>query len=102
MAGLLVLGALGFAAFLVLSLVWAALSMVFWVVLLPFKLLGLVFRGMAALLLLPLLLVFALVGCLIFGAGMLVFLIPAFPVVLLVLFAVWLVRGRGVPRPHTP
>jgi len=91
-------------ALILIGLAWAALSAVFWVVLLPFKLLGLVFRGLAALFALPFLLVFGLAGALLFGAGALIFLLPLLPFVLVVLGAALLVRrNRGTrTTPATP
>jgi glycerol-3-phosphate acyltransferase PlsY len=82
--GLLVLVAVG--------LVLATVAVVFWVVTLPFRLLGVAFQLAAALLALPFLLLFGLLGATIFGAGMLLFLAPALPFVLLVIAVLWLVR----------
>jgi hypothetical protein len=91
---LVVGGALVFAALLALGVIWAVVSLVFTLLVLPFKLLGWLFHGVAALLLFPFLLVLGLVGLLVFGAGMLVFLLPAFPLVLLGLGIWWLMRRR--------
>ena len=79
--------------------VWlfVALSLVTALVLLPFKLLGFLFKGVAALLLLPLMLVLGLVGFLLFGAGILVLLLPALPLVLLALGIWWLAKRRAQP-----
>lgn len=89
---LIALGILVVFGLALAGIVWAALSLVFWVVLLPFKLLGLAFRGVAVLFALPFILVFGLVGALVFGAGVLLFLFPLVPFALLVLAAIWLVR----------
>ena len=97
MAELAVAGALALAALIFLGLIWAVVSMVFSLVLLPFKLLGFVFKGVAALLLLPFMLVFGLVGFLLFGAGILVLLLPALPLVLLALGIWWLAKRRAQP-----
>ena len=95
MLELLALGAVVVAGLAVFGLLWAVVSMFLWIVLLPFKLLGLVFRGIAVLLALPFLLVFAIIGAALFGAGALVFLVPALPFVLLVIGIAWLMRRRG-------
>jgi hypothetical protein len=85
-------GSLLLLGLVLVGLVWAALSLVFWVILLPFKLLGLAFRGVAVLFALPFLLIFGFLGVLLFGAGVLVFLLPVVPFALLVVAVVWLVR----------
>ena len=87
------------------GLAWAALSLFFGLVLLPFKLLGLMFRGLAALLALPFLLIFGLAALILFGAGALVFLLlPLLPLALVVLAVILLARrGRGAgATPATP
>lgn len=89
-----VLGAVGLlAGFIVLSALAGVVSLVFWVVLLPFRLLGLVFRGLAFLLFLPFLLVLG--GGLVFLIGLpllLTVLVAAAPAVLFVLAIVWLAK----------
>ena len=100
MVELVVVGALVFAALLAVGVIWAVISLVFTLLVLPFKLLGWLFHGVAALLLFPFLLVLGLVGVLVFGAGMLVFLLPAFPLVLLGLGIWWLMRRRRTPAAH--
>lgn len=94
-----VLGAIGLLAGLViLSTLAGVLSLVFWVVLLPFRLLGLVFRGIAFLLLLPFALVLGGGILLVIGLPVLVtLLVLAAPAVLFALAIVWLAR-RGVRR----
>ena len=84
----------GLLALVVLGVILATLAMVLWVVTLPFRALGFVFKIAAALLALPFLLVFAVLGTTVFGVGMLVFMVPAIPFILLVAFIVWLAR-RG-------
>ncbi len=90
--------ALGFAAFVVLAVVstlFGAIALVFWLVLLPFRLLGFVFKALGALFLLPILLIFGLLIGTVVGIPLLfVALVPALPVVLLVLAIAWLAR-RG-------
>ena len=97
MAELVVGGAVALAAVIFLGVIWAVVSLVFSLVLLPFKLLGFLFKGVAALLLVPFMLVLGLVGFLALGAGILVLLVPAFPLVLLALGIWWLVRRREQP-----
>ena len=90
--------AAGLAALVVLSALAGAVSLVFWVVTLPFRLLGLVFRGLAFLLFLPFL--FLLGGGIVLLIGLpLLFalLVAAGPAILLVLAIVWLAK-RGVHR----
>jgi len=89
---LFILGVLVLVGITVFGLLWSAVAFFLWVLFLPFKLLGLAFRGVACLLALPFLLIIGLVGVALFGAGLLVFMIPAMPIVLLALGAWWLVR----------
>jgi hypothetical protein len=89
---LIALGSVLLVMLVVIGIVCAALSLAFWVILLPFKLFGLALRGAAVLLALPFLLIFGIAGALLFGAGVLMFLLPALPFLLIVLGAIWLVR----------
>ena len=100
MLELIVLGVLGMAALLVFGVLAAVAAFVWWIVVLPFKLLGLVFRGAAVLLALPFLLIAGFIGLLVFGAGVLAFMMPALPLVLLILGVVWLVRRRSRSTAH--
>ena len=84
MIELLVLGTLAFAALAVIGILTAGLSLVFWVIFLPFRILGWVFKGLGLLLALPFIALFGVVGLLVFGFGALVFLLPFAPVALLV------------------
>jgi hypothetical protein len=91
----------GFVAVIVLAafgLLAALASFLWWVILLPFKLLAFTFKGLAALLALPFLLLFGFLGFLLFGVGMLAFLLPALPFVLIALLIVALFRRRDRPR----
>ena len=97
MAELLVGGMLVVASLVILGLIVSMISFVVWLVLLPFKLLGFLFQGVAALLLLPFLLVLGFVGVLAFGVGLIAFLLPAMPLVLLALGIWWLVKRRQGP-----
>jgi len=90
--------ALGFAGFMVFAVVGALLgvaALVFWVVLLPFRLLGFAFKALGALLFLPALLLGGLVIAALVGIPLLfVALLPALPIALLVA-AVWWLTRRG-------
>jgi hypothetical protein len=90
--------ALGFAAFLgfaVISALLGVAALVFWVVLLPFRLLGFAFKALGALLFLPVLLVGGLVITALVGIPLLfVALLPALPIALLVA-AIWWLTRRG-------
>ncbi len=80
----------------ILSAVVGLVSLLFWIVLLPFKLLGLVFRGLAMLLLLPLFLLLGFGIAAVIGIPLLIALaIPLLPVILVVAAIVWLAR-RGM------
>ncbi len=98
---LLVMGAVGLAVLSVIGLFGAIASLVCWVLVLPFKLLGLVFRGLGLLLALPFLMIAGLLGAILFGAGLLFFLIPLLPIALLVAAAWWLVNRRGRPAAYS-
>jgi len=91
---LFVLGALGVVALAVCGLFVAGISLALWVVFLPFRILGFLFRGLGFLLALPFMLVFGLLGFLIFGFGGLIFLVPFAPMALIA-FLIWRwMRGR--------
>ncbi len=82
-------------AFLVLAAIGIALSvisLVLWLIFLPFQILGLAMKGAALLFALPFLAIFALVGFLVFGFGLLVFAAPLLPLVALIALVWWLVR----------
>lgn len=97
MIELMVLGLVGLALFLVLGIVGTILSLVFGLVLLPFKLLGLAFRGVAFLIALPLILLFAILGVLVIGGGLLALFVPLLPLALVGLGLWWLLRRRPHP-----
>jgi hypothetical protein len=99
---LLILGVLLLVGIAVFGLLGSVLSLVFWVLFLPFHLLGLVFRGLGVLLALPFILLAGLVGIAVFGAGLILFLLPALPLVLLVLAIWWLMRRRSRAPAATP
>lgn len=93
MIELLVLATLGFAALLVVGAVAAGLSLIF----LPFKILGWALRGVGLLLFLPFMVLFGFIGILVFGVGVLFFLIPILPLALLA----WLL-WKALRRAPTP
>jgi hypothetical protein len=95
---LFILGVLVLAGLTLFGILWAVVSLVCWLIFLPFKLLGLAFKGAAFLLALPFMLLVGLLAVLLFGAGLIAFSLPALPFVLLVLGAWWLVRrARTAP-----
>ena len=94
MIGLVVMGAVGLALFIAFGILGTVLSLVFSLVLLPFKLLGLAFRAVAFLVALPVILLLLIGGGLVFGTGVLLFLTPLFPLALIGLGVWWLLK-RG-------
>lgn len=97
---LLALTVLAVAGVLVFGVLFSLGSLVLWLILLPFKLLGLVFRGLAFLFALPFLLVIGIVGLVVFGFGFAVFLLPVLPLIGVVALVWWLVK-RSSPAPTT-
>lgn len=98
MIELVVLGVLAFCAFVVFGALFAAASMVGWILVLPFRMLGLLFRGVGLLVGLPLLLIALTVGGLVLGLGAVLAFVPLLPIALLAAAVVWLVR-RAARRP---
>jgi hypothetical protein len=96
---LVVLGVLAFCAFVVLGTLVAAASIVGWIISLPFRLLGLVVKGVGLLIALPFLILALVIGVVVFGVGALVTLIPLAPLALLVCGIVWLVRNTAHRAP---
>lgn len=92
--------ALAIAAVLIFGVLASLGSLILWVIVLPFKLIGLVFRGFAVLLAAPFLLVAGILGLVIFGVGFMIFLTPAIPLIALVALVWWLMR-RGAPARTT-
>lgn len=89
MVELIVVAALGFAALVVVGTLMAGT----WLIFMPFRVLGWIFKGVGLLLFLPLLLIFGFLGLLIFGFGALTFLVPFLPFALLV-WILWRVIRR--------
>ena len=99
---LLALAAVAFVVMAVLGLMASVMALVFWVLFLPFRILGFIFKGFVGLLALPFLVLFAIVGALIFGIGAIAFFLPLLPFALLVAGIWWLVNRRGpTPSPRT-
>jgi hypothetical protein len=96
---LLVAGAVAVAGLAVLGLVWAVVALVCWLFVLPFKILGLAFRGVAFLLALPFLLIVGVLAAAVFGVGAIVFALPALPIVALAAFVWWLATRHRTARP---
>jgi hypothetical protein len=95
---LIVTAIVGMIVLSIVAVLVAGLSFLFWVVFLPFRLLGWVFKGLGLLLLLPVLLLVGGVAMLVFGVGAFGLLLPLAPFVLLG-FLLWrLVRGRSSAR----
>jgi hypothetical protein len=94
MLELLVVGFVGLVLLSVFGLLAAVASMLWWAVALPFKLLALAFKAVAAVLALPFLLLFAVLGLGLFGVGLLAFLLPALPLVLIAVLIWALFRRR--------
>lgn len=89
---LLVLAALAFAAVVVFGVLASVFSVVLGLVALPFRMLGWLFHGALALLAIPFVILFAVVGVVVFGAGMLLIFVPALPIIAMAFLAIWLVR----------
>jgi hypothetical protein len=101
---LLVLAALAFAAVVLFGVLASVFSIVMGLIALPFRIIGWLFHGALALLAVPFMIVFAIVGVVLFGAGMLFILVPALPIVAMGLLAIWLVRRNqrqaAATQPH--
>jgi hypothetical protein len=99
---LVVGGAFLVASLIVIGLFVAMFSLIVWLVVLPFKLLGLLFHSALWLIFaVPFMLLIGFVGMLVLGAGLIAFLVPAFPLVLLALGIWWLVKRRQQPAAQT-
>jgi hypothetical protein len=99
--GLLTLGFAGLIVVAAICALFGLAALVFWLVLLPFRLLGFAFKALGALLFLPLFLVFGLLLGVVVGVPLLfALLVPALPVVLLVAGIWWLVKRGLAPAAH--
>ena len=95
MLTLLALAVVGFVVLAVLGLAASLAAMLWWVVLLPFRLLGFVFKLLAGVLALPFLALFAVIGALIFASGLVIFFVPLLPFALLAAGIWWLMKPRS-------
>jgi len=96
----LFLGGIGLLVALVLiAALLGTLGVIFWALLLPFRLFGFVLKALSGLLLLPILIPLAIVAAVVLGLGFALALLPAIPVVLLALGVWWLVRRRRRASP---
>jgi hypothetical protein len=92
---LLVLGALLFAAVVVIGVLGAVFSLLGGLIALPFVLLRWLLKLVGFLIALPFILLFGLLAVVVCGAGAVFFLlIPALPFVLAAVFVWWLLRRR--------
>ena len=92
MVELVVLLTLAFAAIVVFGVLASVFGMVLWLVLLPFRIIGWLLHGVAFLFALPFVAIFGVIALLVMGGAALMFLVPFFPILLIALGAVWLVR----------
>ena len=100
MFGLFGLGMVLFVGAAVIGLLWAALSLVMWVLFLPFHLLRFAFHGLAALFLLPFVFLVLTVVAIAVGLPLLFAVaLPLLPLVLVAAAVVWLARRLSRPSP---
>ena len=97
---LLALAIASFVVIAVLGLAASLAAMLWWVLLLPFRLLGFAFKLLAGALALPFLILFAVLGALIFAGGFVIFLVPFLPFALVALGLWWLMKPRVAHRVH--
>ncbi len=93
MFGLLAVGFAGFVALAVIGALLGLATLVVWLILLPFRLLGFVFKLLGALLFLPvMLLVGGVVGAVVGIPLLFVVLLPMLPLVLIIAGIWWLTK----------
>ena len=95
MFGLLGLGALAVTGMVVLGVLTAVVSLVCWLLFIPFRLLGWVFHVFTALLMLPLIVLACVVGAVFFGVGVVMLFVPVLPFILIAVFFTWWFRRRS-------
>ena len=100
MIELLVLALMAALVVAAVGAVAAVFGFVVWLVLLPFRIVGLAIKGVLFLFTLPLLIVFGVLALVFGGFGLTFLLVPMLPFLLIVAFVSWLVR-RNRPRPIT-
>jgi len=91
---MLIGGVLGFVGLLVFGVLGVVLALVVSLLVLPFKLIGLAFKGVGLLLALPFLLLGGLLLLIACGVGAIALFAPILPLALIVLAIVWLTRRR--------
>lgn len=101
MIELVVLLAVVFAGLVVAGALVGTFSLLFFVLTLPFRLLGWLLHGVGVLLALPFLAIAGIVAVVALGAAAVAILIPVLPIALLALGIVWLVRGGRKPARAT-
>lgn len=89
---LVVLGAIAVVG---LGLAFSLLSLVMWLFFLPFKLMALSFKLLAAMLALPFLLVIGVFGVAVFGMGVLLLLLPPLIPFVLIAWGIWWLVKRN-------
>lgn len=99
MVELVILGVLAMVGVIVFGVLASAAAMIGWLVWLPFRMLGCIFKGLALAITLPLLLITGLAGVVVLGFGLLAFLVPLLPFVAVTLLIVWLMKRRHPARP---
>lgn len=92
MLEVLALGALAVAGIIIFGVLFSLGSLFLWLITFPFRLLAFVFKGLGVLLALPFILLFGILGVAIFGVGVLIFLTPAVPFLLMVWLVWWLIH----------
>lgn len=92
---LLALAVMAFVVLAVLGLAASLVAMIGWLLLLPFRLLGFAFKLMAGVLALPFLILFAVIGAILFASGLVIFFVPFLPFALLVAGIWWLMKSRS-------
>lgn len=99
MLELLVLGSIALAGVVVLGVLAAVAGLLWWLLVLPFRILGWALKGFFLVLSLPFLLLFGIGAGLVLCFGLAFFLVPLLPFVLLVLGVLWLVKRNSAPKP---
>ena len=91
---MVVLGFVGFVLMIVFGALALAAMVVGWVLFLPLRLLGFLFKGLGFVVALPVLAVLGLVAILVFGVGVVLAALPILPL-LAVGALIWWAIGRG-------
>ena len=94
MVEFIIFAVMALTVLLVCTLLASVFGLVLWMVFLPFRIMGWILQAFALLLMLPIIAVVGLFGFAVVGAGVLMFLLPVIPFVLIALGAWWLVRRK--------